>query len=80
MQFLLKTSKETEIYLFLDYYLKGELGIDFIDQTRKLHKKMYIVIVSSVTKLPVIQTILSHHPEAIISKYSGFDVIIECIQ
>lgn len=79
-QFLFKISKKTKIYLFLDYYLKDDLGVEFIDQSRKLHKKMSVIVVSTVTKLPVIQTILSHFPEAIISKYSGFDVILECIQ
>lgn len=79
-QFLFKSSNKTKIYLFLDYYLKNELGVEFIDQARKMHKKMSIIVVSTVTKLPVIKTILSHLPEAIISKYSSFDVILECIQ
>ena len=77
--FLLKHSRKVKIYLFLDYYLKDALGIEFIDQARKLHRKMRIVVVSTVTKLSTIQTILAHRPEGIISKSSGFDIILECI-
>lgn len=77
--FLLKNSKKQKIYLFLDYYLKDALGIEFIDQARKLHRKMCVIIVSTVTKLSTIQTILAHRPEGIISKSSGFDIILECI-
>src|SRR5690606_34392724 len=77
--FLLKSSRKVKIYLFLDYYLKDTLGIEFIDQARKLHRKMCVIIVSTVTKLSTIQTILTHRPEGIISKSSGFNIILECI-
>jgi len=77
--FLMKSSRKVKIYLFLDYYLKDTLGVEFIDQARKLHRKMCVVVVSTVTKLSTIQTILAHRPEGIISKSSGFDIILECI-
>src|SRR5690606_36843670 len=72
--FLLKNSKKQKIYLFLDYYLRDELGVEFIDQARILHRKMRIVVVTTVTKLSTIQTIVAHRPEGTISKSSGFDI------
>lgn len=76
---LMRSPKKTEIYLFLDYYLKDSLGIDFIGKVRSFHKKMRIVVIITVTKLSTIQTILTYRPEGIISKSSGFDIILDCI-
>ena len=80
ISYLIKNPKK-EIYVFLDYYLGNDnLGIDIINDVRRLNKKAYIFIVTSVTNPNIIHQIKSYNPNGVISKVSGFDIILDCIQ
>ena len=79
MQYLMKNPKK-EIYLFLDYYLGDVIGIEMINDIRRLNKKINVIVVTSVTNPATIQMIKSYKPEGIISKASGFDTILDSIQ
>lgn len=78
VDFFLKNS-DKEIYLFLDYYLDGQLGIDVIKEVRRINKKIKVIIVSSVSQIVTVRTILASHPDAFISKIAAFDVVLECL-
>lgn len=78
LDYFLKNPRK-EIYLFLDYYLENQLGIEIIADIRRINKKVKIIILSSVTQAVAIRTILSARPEAFVSKIAGFDVVIECL-
>lgn len=67
-------------YLFLDYYFQNKTGLNLINETRRLNKQSKVIITSSVVKSSTISNILSYSPDAFISKLSGFDVILQCLQ
>lgn len=80
ISYLIKNPKK-EVCLFLDYYLgEDKLSTDIINDIRRLNKKAYIFIVTSVANPSIIYQIKSYHPNGVISKVSGFDVILDCIQ
>lgn len=70
----------TEVYLFLDYYLAdGMLGVELINEVRRFRKSIHIIVVSSVSNPVAIKLIKSYNPEAIISKASGFNIVLKCL-
>jgi len=77
-QFLIKHSK-APVYLFLDYYLKNQNGLPLINVARRLNRNVIIIVVSSVVSPIAITNILSYNPHGLISKSSGFEAIIECL-
>ncbi|MGG5577417.1 LuxR C-terminal-related transcriptional regulator [Myroides sp. C15-4] len=80
LQFLIKNSRK-KVFLFLDYYLDNDrVGVDIINDVRRLNKNTNIIVVTTVTNPGVIQQINVRTPEGIISKVSGFDIILDCIQ
>lgn len=79
IQYLSKNPKK-EICLFLDFYLKNETALSFINEIRRLNKSVSIVIVSSVTNSAALRMILLHRPDALISKSAGFDIILDSLQ
>lgn len=80
VKYLVKNSKK-DVYLFLDYYLHDNvLGIDILNDIRRLNKKVNIIVVSTVTNPGIIQKIKSYKPEGFVSKISGFDVVLDCLQ
>lgn len=77
-QFMIKHSR-TRIYLFLDYYLKNKNSHTLINETRRLNKNVIIIVMSSVISPAAIANILSYSPQGFVSKSSGFDAILECL-
>lgn len=78
LNYFLRNSRK-ELYLFLDYYLGDQLGIEMINDTRRINKNVKIIMVSSVTHAVAVRSIMAFHPNAFISKASGFDTVVECI-
>jgi len=78
LNYFIKNSRN-ELYLFLDYYLGDYLGIDIINDVRRINKKVKIIMISSVTHAVAVRSIIAFRPNAFISKTSGFDTVVECI-
>jgi len=78
LNYFLRNSRK-ELYLFLDYYLGDQLGIEMINDARRINKNIKIIMVSSVTHAVAVRSIMAFHPNAFISKASGFDTVVECI-
>lgn len=78
LNYFLRNSRK-EIYLFLDYYLGDHLGIEIINEVRRLNKRVKIIMVSSVNHTVAIRNIMAFQPDAFISKISGFDTVLECL-
>lgn len=68
-----------DLYVFLDYYLEKDLGIRLLKEIKLINKQAKTIIVSGVTQPVVIQSILMCQPDAFISKASGFDNILKCL-
>lgn len=80
-RFLLEQSKiSTPIYLFLDYYLKNGTGLSILTEARRLNRKLIVIMMSSLLSPSVIKNVLKYNPQGFVSKSSGFDIIIECLQ
>jgi len=80
LQYLIEDVR-AEIFLFLDYYLAdGMLGVEVMNEVRRLRKNIHIIIVSSVSNPTTIQMIKSYSPKAVISKASGFEIVLKCLQ
>lgn len=77
-QFLINHPK-TPIYLFLDYYLKDKNALLLINETRRLNRQVKVIVISSVSSPTTIANILTYNPKGLISKSSGFDTILQCI-
>jgi len=79
LNYFIKNSRK-ELYLFLDYYLGDHLGIDIINDVRRINKNVKIIMVSSVTHAVAVRSIIAFQPNSFISKASGFDTVLECIK
>lgn len=77
-QFLIKNRK-SPVYLFLDYYLQDKTGLQLINEAKRLNKNVVIIVMSSVVSPVAIANILSYNPHGFVSKSSGFDTILECL-
>jgi len=78
LHYFLRNSRK-EMYLFLDYYLGDNLGIDIINDVRRINKNVKIIMVSSVTHTVALRSIMAFQPNAFISKASGFSTVVECM-
>lgn len=76
---LLIENTETQICLFLGYYIKNRKFIELIEKVRYAHLNINVVVVSSVINPLDINKILAQGPNGLISKISGSTDIIECL-
>ncbi|MCL4639625.1 MULTISPECIES: LuxR C-terminal-related transcriptional regulator [Olivibacter] len=76
--FLIKHSK-MRICLFLDYYLKNENSLTFINEVKRLNRRIMIIVMSSTISPTAIKNILDNKPHGFISKSSGFDTVLQCL-
>lgn len=76
----LKNNSGTPVYFFLDYFLNDGNSLPVINEVKRLHKRIKIIIISSVSSLLHINTIRTYSPDAIVSKASGIDVLLDCIR
>lgn len=75
-----KTQAPEEAILFADYYLQDANFIAYINEVRRLSRKLRIVIVSSLSHPVIINSLLSYDIDGIISKNAKSREIIDCIQ
>lgn len=68
-----------DLYVFLDYYLGNDLGINLFKEIKITNKGAKIIIVSSVSEAATIHSIMLRQPHAFISKASGYDAILKCL-
>lgn len=78
IKFLIRHS-QTPIYLFLDYYLKNKHALPLINEAKRLNRQINIIVVSSVINPTIVANILNYHPQGLVSKSSGFDIILQCL-
>lgn len=76
---LLAKHKDQAVYIFLDYYLKDSIGLSHIPDIKRLHKYSYIILMSSITSPIAVHHVLSYNPHGFVSKSSGFDTILKCL-
>lgn len=68
-----------ELYVFLDYYLKKNLGIHLLKEIKLVNKNAKIIVVSSVSQPAAIHSIMLYQPDGFISKFSGYDSLLNCL-
>lgn len=78
-RFLIKHHR-TPVYLFLDYYLQEDHALAVLNEARRLNKQLHVIIISSVTTPSTIVNIMTYKPEGFISKSSGTDIILQCLE
>lgn len=78
-RFLIK-HHHTPVYLFLDYYLPGDHAPAILSEARRLNKRLRAIILSSVVAPSIITNIMTYQPDGFISKSSGTDVILQCME
>jgi len=78
--FLIKLDIQADCFFFLDYYLGEKTVLPIISDIRRICKNAKIVIVTVATD-PVLLKNLSEHDkvDGLISKYSGTDDVVLCI-
>ncbi|HUH74078.1 MAG TPA: response regulator transcription factor [Chitinophagales bacterium] len=78
--FLLEKRGKSKVFLFLDYYLKDKICISFINEVRRFHVNMHIIVLSSLTNPILIQNLLNYKIDGFLSKYSESTEIVICVQ
>lgn len=79
MHFFKERSPEQSV-LFADYYLPGANFIAYINELRRISKRLKIVIVSSLTNPVLLNNLLTSHIDGFLSKNAKSREIIDCIQ
>lgn len=67
------------IYLFLDYYLKGSIGLVLIPEIKKMKRKIKLIVLSSITSHSAVKHILEYKPDGFISKSSNIEIVLQCL-
>jgi two-component system, NarL family, response regulator FusR len=80
IEFLIRLQTKVDIYLFIDYYLKDKTALAAINDLKRLHRPLNIIIVSSVTNPVLINDILTYGINGFLSKSSNMDEVITCLQ
>lgn len=80
IEFVIKLKTKSHIYLFADYYLKERTTLLLISDLHRLYKPLNIIMISSVTNPILINDILTYKIDGFLSKSSGMDEIITCLQ
>ena len=68
------------VYLFLDYYLKDKNALPLINEIRRLNRHTKVIVISSVVNPVTVANILAYSPHGFVSKSSGFNTILECLE
>ncbi len=71
---------DVPLYLFLDYYLPENNALTLINDTRRLNKKVRVIVISSATTPAIVNHILTYQPQGFISKSSSTDIVLDCLR
>jgi|SRR5690606_28543817 len=77
-QFLVQ-HQEAPIVVFLDYYLENANALHLMMDIKRVHRKARIIMLSSVTAGNIVASIMLHKPYGFVSKASGTDEVILCV-
>jgi len=82
IDFLLKTDIKDikDIYVFLEYYQEQSNGLALANEIWRISRRLKIIFTTDSKSKEVIKTIKHHQPNAIMSKRSGLDILLECIR
>lgn len=75
----LVNERDSDILLFLDYYMPGVNILQTINDARRLHHSIKIIILTSLNQPDTVKKILSSNPEGFISKGVGLNELADCI-
>ncbi|MBS1644963.1 MAG: response regulator transcription factor [Bacteroidetes bacterium] len=71
--------RDAAILLFLDYYIPDVNILQTINDVRRIHNSVQVIILSSLTQVSAIKKILSCKPDGFISKGVGLSELADCI-
>mgnify|MGYP004716890883 CR=1 FL=1 len=66
-----------EVYVFLDYYLYNDNGLQVFSEIKRLNKKAYIIFITSAVSNSVIHNLILAKPHGILSKSSDIPTMIQ---
>lgn len=66
-----------EVYVFLDYYLYNDNGLQVFSEIKRLNKKAYIIFITSAVSTGVIRNLIAAKPHGILSKSSDVSTMIK---
>lgn len=66
-----------EVYVFLDYYLYNDNGLQVFSEIKRLNKKAYIIFITSAVSTSVIRNLILAKPHGILSKSSDIPTMIQ---
>lgn len=76
--FIIKNESKN-LLIFLDFYLEDGNCLHLINEFKRINKNIQIVIISSLMNPAIINNLLTHNINGIISKTSGSSVINDCL-
>lgn len=76
----LKEFGNDEVYVFFDYYLKERIGLSLISEIKRIKKNTKIIFVTDSMSPVVLNSIIQYKPNGIISKYSNFSSVKNCLK
>jgi len=79
LKFVLNSRMNNQFYIFLDYYLNGEVGTSIISDLRRYKKDVKIILISSLSNAILLQNLTEMKIDAIIHKSDSTHDIIDCI-
>lgn len=68
------------VYIFLDYYLKDEIGLSLLSEIKRLNKLSKIIFVTSAVSPLVLNNLSQYLPNGILSKSCSLDTVITCLK
>ncbi|MFD2742325.1 MULTISPECIES: response regulator transcription factor [Sphingobacterium] len=68
-----------KVFVFLDYYLYHENGLQVCSEIKRLNKKAYIIFTTSAISTGVLHNLISAKPHGILSKSSDIPTMIQLI-
>ncbi|MCL7986568.1 response regulator transcription factor [Sphingobacterium sp. lm-10] len=66
-----------EVYVFLDYYLYNDNGLQVFSEIKRLNKKAYIIFITSAVSTSVIRNLILAKPHGILSKSSDVPTMMD---
>lgn len=76
----LVSSNNRPVYIFLDYYLRGENGLSVFSEIKRLNKNAFVIFITSATSSSVLNNILQYRPDGILSKFCSITDLMACLK
>lgn len=79
INFLVNLKASGPLFCFVDFYLKDSTSLSILNMLKRMHNPLYLIIVSCIDIPVLIREIMLHPIDGFLSKNSGTDEIIRCI-